>query len=173
MIRLKYLTITLVTLLSVGSFSCDTGLGLLETKITGRVVFINSDKKPDLVESVWVVAAAKSLFNNPTLNDLVISDRPVNLNKDSSEYEVFVPPGSYVIVAAIWKQKGKDWNFLNIIGRYGYDPVHFTYFDTQPVVISDRQKVVSGKDIICDWSFVFTGSGNNARESLFPSNVNH
>lgn len=165
--RLKYLILTLAILPNTAFFSCDTGLGLLETKITGRVVFINSDKKPDFVESVWVIAATKSLFNNPTLNDLVISDRPVNLSKDSSDYQVFVPPGSYVIVAAIWKSKGEDWNFLHIVGRYGYDPVHFSYYDTQPIVVSDRQKIASGRDIICDWSFVFSTAENSNRKFGF------
>ena len=135
-------------------FSCDTGLGLIETKISGNVIFVNSDKKPDKVESVWVLAASKSLFENPTLNDLIISDRPINLSKDTSNYEVFVPVGSYSIIAAIWKEKNKDWDYLNILGLYGFDPVTGTLYDTEATVISEDKKVVSNKNIICDWKFL-------------------
>jgi hypothetical protein len=104
--------ITIFVLFALMIFSCDTGLGLIETKISGNVIFVNSDKKPDKVESVWVLAASKSLFENPTLNDLIISDRPINLSNDTSNYEVFVPVGTYSIIAAIWKEKNKDWDYM-------------------------------------------------------------
>lgn len=135
-------------------FSCDTGLGLIETRITGNVIFMNSDKKPDKVESVWVVAASKSLFENFTLNDIIISDRPVNLSKDTSKFDVFVPVGTYSIIAAIWKEKNKDWNYLNILGLYGYNPKTGMVDDPNPTVISQDQKVASNRNIICDWGFL-------------------
>ncbi len=156
--RINYLKIVTAGLLILSLFSCDTGLGLMSTKISGKVIFINSDKKPDFVESVWVFAAEKSIFDNLTLNDIIISDRPVDLSKDSSKYEIFVPFGTYIIVAAVWKEKGKDWNYQKILGFYGYDPVNFSYYDKNPVMVTKDKKVASGYNIICDWKFVFFGS---------------
>ena len=147
-------------------FSCDTGLGLIETKISGDVIFVNSDKKPDKIESVWIVATSKSLFENFSLNDLVISDRPVNLSKDTSHYEVFVPVGSYSIIAAIWKEKNKDWNYLNILGLYGFNPLTGLVYDDKPTVISNEQKVVSDRNIICDWQFLNLNQSKKLREQI-------
>ncbi len=105
-----------------------------------------------------MVAAEKSLFDNPTLNDIVISDRPVDLSKDSANYEIFVPFGTYILVAAVWKEKDKDWNYQKILGIYGYDPVSFSYYDENPVRVTKDKKVASGYNIICDWRFVFLES---------------
>jgi len=148
-------------ILSIGGASfalfttCDTGLGIISTKISGDVIFINQDKKPDYVESVWVVAAEKSLFENPSLSDIIVSDRPVNLGKSTSQYEIFTPAGSYIVIAAIWKEKGQDWNYLNMLGIYGFDPINFVYYDENPVQITEQKKIASGYDIICDWGFIF------------------
>ena len=145
----------------LSTVSCDTGLGLITTKIAGKVIFIHPENRPNSVESVWVIAAEKSLFENPSLSDVVISDRPVNLFSDSSAYEVFVPHGSYVIVAAIWKEKGKDWNYLNILGIYGFDPTTFTYYDTNPIAINQNRPVATDYNIICDWGFIFSQKGSD------------
>ena len=152
----KFFKILMVCLVIPPTFSCDTGLGLITTKITGDVIFYNQDKKPDYVESVWVVAAEKSLFENPSLSDIIVSDRPVNLSKDTSMYEIFVPTGTYIVVAAIWKEKGKDWNYQKMLGIYGFDPINFAYYDENPIQITEKNKVASGYDIICDWGFIFS-----------------
>ncbi len=150
---LKAMVLAVVLLVVV---SCDTGLGLITTSITGEVIFIHPEDRPEFVESVWVIAAEKSLFEKPSMSDVVISDRPVNLTVDSSAFEVFVPKGNYVIVAAIWKEKGKDWNYLNILGIYGFDPTTFTYYDTSAIIINQNHQVAAGYNILCDWGFIFS-----------------
>lgn len=154
MIKIDKIIFILLSSLLIAS--CDTGLGLIETKISGNVIFLNSDKKPDKVESVWVVAASKSLFESPTLNDLIISDRPVNLSKDMSNYEIFVPFGTYSIIAAIWKEKNKDWDYLNILGLYGYNPQTGEIDDPNPIVISKSKKIAFNRNIVCDWGFLYS-----------------
>lgn len=146
--------IVLLVLIGLAALSCDTGLGLMTTRITGQVIFHNPDKKPDYVESVQVVVASRSLFESPSLDDVILADRPVNLSQQKASYEVFVPPGTYPMIAAIYKKKGQDWNYLNILGVYGFDPLTYTFYDTDPVVIGDKHKVASGYDIICDWRFI-------------------
>jgi hypothetical protein len=159
----RKLKIFYIVLLIAGALSCDTGLGLMTTKITGKIIFLNTDKKPDDIESVWVIAASKELFESPSLDDVVISDKSVNLSQKESPYEIFTPPGTFIILAAVYRKKGEDWNYLNILGRYGFDPVNFTYYDTDPIVISKKNPVANGYDIICDWGFIFLNESQGNR----------
>ncbi len=129
----------------------DHGLGTLDSRITGRVIFLNRDKRPDYVESVRIVAAVN--LPPQSLGDVVFTNTSVNLSKDNPEYYVPAPPATYQLVAAVWKEKGQAWNYSKILGFYGFDPVNFT-FDSVKVVLTKEQPVAQNIDIYCDWSLL-------------------
>ena len=129
----------------------DHGLGTLDSKITGDIIFINHDKMPERIEAVRVVAVVK--FPPQGLGDVVFTNSSINLSKSQSEYEIAAPIASYERVVAVWKEKGKAWNYANILGFYGFDPINFK-FEIIPVVLSEKHPVAKNIDIYCDWSFV-------------------
>ncbi|MBN2413795.1 hypothetical protein JXQ31_19095 [candidate division KSB1 bacterium] len=129
----------------------DHGLGTLDSRITGRVIFLNQDKKPDYVESVRIVAAVN--LPPQSLGDVVFTNTSVNLSKDEPDYYVPAPLATYQLVAAVWKEKGQAWNYSKILGFYGFDPVNFT-FDSVKVVLTKEQPVAKNIDIYCDWSIL-------------------
>ena len=129
----------------------DHGLGTLDSRITGKVIFLNKDKKPDYVESVRIVAAVN--LPPESLGDVVFTNTSVNLSKDEPDYYVPAPLATYQLVAAIWKEKGKAWNYSKILGFYGFDPVNFT-FDSVKVVLTKSQPIAKDIDIYCDWSLL-------------------
>jgi hypothetical protein len=143
----------LFLLLAISGYHCsiDHGLGTLDTRITGDVVFLNRDQKPESVEAVRVIA----VVNMPpeSLGDVVFTYKSVNLSRDKSEYDIPAPDATYELVAAIWKEKGKAWNYGNILGFYGFDPVTYE-IESKTVTIDKHHPVASNIDIICDWSLL-------------------
>jgi hypothetical protein len=131
--------------------ACDHGLGVMESRIKGTLYYLNVAQRPDYVESVRVVALVR--MPPQTLGDLVFTNRGVGSRDEESSYDLPAPLTSYVMVAAIWREKGKDWNYGNILGIYGFDPVNYT-FETKPVVLSKSQPVADSVDIYCDWSII-------------------
>jgi len=146
-------TFLLIAAIMVFSFDCkiDQGLGTLDSKITGTLYFLNRDKKPDYVEAVRVVAAVKLPPEN--LGDVVFTNTSIDLSKDEVMYEIPTPITSYEMVAAIWKEKGKSWNYANILGFYGYDPINYK-FNYEKVILTKEHPVAKGIDIYCDWSLL-------------------
>ena len=129
----------------------DHGLGTLDSKITGDIIFLNMEKKPDYIEAVRIVAAVKLPPEN--LGDVVFTNTSINLASNQSEYDIPAPIASYELVAAVWKEKGKAWNYANILGFYGFDPVNLQ-FEYKKVVLSNNHPVAQHIDIICDWSLL-------------------
>lgn len=138
--------------------SCDIdhGLGLIKTKITGRVILPDLSERPDYVESVHVIATTKNLGDlregELTLSDVVFSNRPVKLNQQTPSYELSAPAGEYKLVAAVWKKRGEAWDYTRLLGFYGFNPDSFT-FNFEPVVLSKSDPIAQNIDIYCDWSF--------------------
>jgi hypothetical protein len=139
-----------ITLLSIVGCELDHGLGPMESRIKGRIVFLNFEHRPDYVESVRIIAVVKWDPDNLSMSDVVIANRSVNLSREYSEYDVSAPVTTYDLVAAIWKQKGKAWNYTNVLGFYGFDPVTFELGDTR-VRLTKEHPVVADIDIRCDW----------------------
>jgi len=129
----------------------DHGLGTLDSRITGRVIFLNKDQKPDYVESVRIVAAVN--LPPQSLGDVVFTNTSVNLSKDEPDYYVPAPLATYQLVAAVWKEKGQAWNYSKILGFYGFDPVTFKN-DSVRVILTKTQPVAKDIDIYCDWSLL-------------------
>ncbi len=129
----------------------DHGLGTLDSKISGKILFLNPQKQPAYVEAVRVVAAVNLPPQN--LGDVVFTNSSINLSKEQPEYEIPAPITTYQMVAAIYKKKGEAWNYANILGFYGYDPINYK-FEYKPVVLSKEHPIASGIDIYCDWSLL-------------------
>lgn len=149
----KYLRFILFIIIFSFLFGCeiDHGLGIMESKISGDVIFLNPEKKPDYVESVRVVAAVKFPFTS--LSDVVFMNTSINLSKEKSAYEIPAPLSTYQIVAAVWKEKGKAWNYANLLGIYGFNPLS-GQFEFKKVALTKSNPVAQGIDIYCDWSTV-------------------
>ena len=138
------------SILFLTSCDIDHGLGTLESKISGRIIFINHEKKPDSIEAVRVIAAVR--VPPQDLGDVVFTYSSVDLSQERSEYEIPAPLSEYELVAAIFKEKGKAWNYANILGFYGFDPTTYS-FDFQKVYLDKAHPVAKGIDIYCDWQF--------------------
>ncbi len=148
---MKKTILYLFLLLPVLSCEIDHGLGTMDSRITGKIIFVNRDKKPDYVESLRIVAVAN--FPPESLGDLVITNTSVNLSKEQPEYYIPAPLATYHLVGAIYKEKGKNWNYGNLLGFYGFDPVNYTV-DSVAVVLTKQHPVAYNIDIICDWSLL-------------------
>ena len=137
-------------------FSCsvDHGLGTLDSRITGKVVFLNRDKMPSYVESVRIVAIVH--LPPQSLGDVVITNTSVNLSKETPTYYIPAPLAEYELIAAIWKEKGKTWNYSNILSFYGFDPINYTV-EYKKVGLTKAQPVAENIDIYCDWSLLTPG----------------
>lgn len=126
-------------------------MGVMKSRISGKIIFLNPDKKPDYVESVRVVAAVKFPFTS--LSDVVFMNTSVNLSMEEPEYEIPAPLATYRVVAAVWKEKGKAWNYANLLGFYGFNPVAGE-FEYKEVELTDSHPVAENIDIYCDWSLL-------------------
>jgi len=126
----------------------DHGLGLLESKIRGEIHFVNTDRRPDYVNGVRVVAAVN--FPPQSLSD-VIFGKPINYGVDTARYELPAPIADYLAVAVVWRKRGSDWNFSNLMGIYGVNTQKLE-FNLKPVHLSHSQPVADSIDIVADWT---------------------
>ena len=149
--KIVLLLLALVAALPLADCEIDHGLGLMESRITGKIIFLNHDQRPDFVESVRVVAAVKFPFTS--LSDVVFTNRSIDLSKPQTEYDLPAPLASYQVVAAVWKEKGKAWNYGNLLGVYGFNPAQGE-FEFKKVILTKEQPVAEGIDIYCDWNLV-------------------
>ncbi len=137
--------------LLIMSCAIDQGLGTMDSYITGRVIFLNPEQKPDYVEAVRMVA----IINMPpqNLGDVIIANTSVNLSREEPTYSIPAPYAAYRMIAAIWKEKGKAWDYTNILGFYGFDPVTYTIED-KVVDVTKEHPIAENIDIYCDWSLL-------------------
>ncbi len=151
--KLKLLIVIFMLALLTHGCEIDHGLGVLGSKITGKVIFINHDQIPDYVEAVRMAAVVDFDFSDISLSDAVLANTSVNLSREISEYYIPAPLASYELIVAIWKQKGKAWNATNWLGFYGYDPVNQTV-EYKSVTLTDQDPVAENINIYCDWSTI-------------------
>ncbi len=135
----------------------DHGLGLMKSRIQGRVILPDMSKRPDYVESVRVIATTKNLQDlqegELTLSDVVFTNTSIDLGTEKPAYDLSAPLGTYKLIAAVWKKRDKPWDYTRFFGFYGFDPETFK-FDFSPVVLTEERPVAKNIDIYCDWSFV-------------------
>ncbi|HOT97297.1 MAG TPA: hypothetical protein PLG50_06990 [bacterium] len=147
----KWLLTGLALLWFCTACEIDHGLGLIESGISGRVIFLHPEKKPARVDAVRVVAVVN--FPPQSLGDLVFTNTSINLSQLTPSYRLPAPLARYVLVGAIYREKGKEWDYAKILGFYGSNPDSNLY-DIRPVTLSKAHPVAAGIDIYCDWASV-------------------
>jgi len=131
----------------LSSCEIDHGLGIIESGISGRVIFSNPGAKPDKIDAARVVAVVN--FPPQGLGDLVITNTSLNLSQESPAYRLPAPLARYQVVAVVYREKGKDWDYTNILGIYGLDETHG--WEIQPVTLDKDHPVAKDIDIHCEW----------------------
>ena len=127
----------------------DTGLGLMESQISGDVIFINPSAKADYVDAVRIVAVVN--FPPEGLGDVIFSSS-IDISKTRAHYSIPAPLAEYAAVAVIWKRKGREWNYSNILGLYGMDWANPFDVNLEPVKLTKKNPIAGNIDIQADWS---------------------
>ncbi len=138
----------------------DHGLGISDSRIRGNIILPDMSERPDYFEAVRIVALTKQLdAEEITLNDIVFSNYSVDLSTEQPAYDLPAPLSRYEFIGAVWKERGKGWDYTKIFGFYGFDPDSFQ-FDMQPVVLTKQDPIAENIDIVCDWLFVSSSDEN-------------
>lgn len=124
----------------------DHGLGLLESRITGSVIYLGSERRPDNIDEVRVVAVAN--FPPTGIADVYFSDA-LPFDRDTADYQILLPLGDYPAVGVLWKPRGQDWSFTSLLGFYGFQPPATA--SLQPVRLTPQQPVAADIDIFALW----------------------
>ncbi len=138
-------------LLLLPACEIDHGLGTIESRISGRVVFLHPELKPARIDAVRVVAVVN--FPPQSLGDLVFTNTSINLSQPAPAYSLPAPLATYALVGAIYREKGREWDYSNILGFYGANPDSNVY-SVEAVILSKEHPVAEGIDIYCDWAMV-------------------
>jgi hypothetical protein len=149
----------LILLLPLFFMSCniDHGLGVMKSRIAGKVTFINKELKPDNIDALRAVALTKWDPANFSLSDVIIANTSINQSREVPEYYIPAPLGSYQLVAIVYKKKGQGWNYLNLLGFYGCDPSQVTC-ENKTVYLTESHPIADDVDIICDWSWIINSN---------------
>jgi hypothetical protein len=105
---------TCLIFLHIMNCRIDHGLEPIYSKIGGNIFF--TGEEPPKTEEVRV-AVAKD-FPPKRINQLLFSDRIPHW-QDTAYYEIYLPEGTYDVIAVIWKEKYGSWNISDIVGVYG------------------------------------------------------
>jgi hypothetical protein len=124
----------------------DQGLGVLKSRISGQVVYVNADSRPDNIDEVRVVAVAN--FPPSGLSDVFFSEA-IPFERDTANYEILLPFGEYPAVGVLWKPRGKDWSFTSLLGFYGFEPPASA--SLLPVNLTPDEPFATNVDIFALW----------------------
>ncbi len=164
----KLLLICLALLAMIAACEVDHGLGTIDSRISGRVIFLNRDLKPDRIDAVRVVAVVN--FPPQGLGDLVFTNTSINLSQETPNYYVPAPLAHYVVVGAIFREKGKDWDYAKVLGFYGSNPDSGIYA-IKPVTLTKAHPVAENIDIYCDWAMVPRGRMTGDSAAALPDSI--
>ncbi|MFO7889851.1 MAG: hypothetical protein R6V04_05880 [bacterium] len=126
-------------------FSCkiDHGLEPINSKITGSITFYG-DVPPHTDE---VRVAVVKNFPPKNIKSLLFSNM-INFRNKTAEYELYLPRGTYEVVAVLWKEHNHSWNISNVIGVYGGSVIGDLLIPTYiPITIADNNTIVKNIDI--------------------------
>ena len=131
----------------LGSCDFDQGIGLLKSKISGKVIYVGDPDTTVAIDEVRVVVAAK--FPPQGFGDIFFSDA-IQFEVDATEYEVPLTLGHYPAVALLWKARDRDWELTNLLGFYGFN---LESFEAQllPVDLTEEQPINDQVDIRAYW----------------------
>ncbi len=141
-----------IALLFAAGCEIDHGLGPLNSRITGSISFVNEEFKPDDIDALRPVAVTTWDPDNFSLSDVVIANTSVNMSKETPDYYIPAPLGKYELVAIVYRKKGRGWDYTQLLGFYGFDPVTYTG-DSEVVTLTKSKPVAGDIDIVCDWTW--------------------
>ncbi len=130
----------------------DHGLGPLHSKISGRV-YLSGDLPPHTDE---IRIAAALAFPPRNINELLFSDMlqfksGSTITNRNPEWEIYLPEGTYGVVAAIWKGDNQSWNISDVVGVYGVTFIGNVLTGLpQPVTIQHENHVLDTVNIIAN-----------------------
>lgn len=124
----------------------DTGLDVLKSRISGVVVYLGTESRPDNIDEVRVVAVAN--FPPSGLADVFFSEA-IPFDRDTARYEILLPLGDYPAVGVLWKPRDKDWAFTSLLGFYGFEPPASA--SLLPVTLTDKEPVAANIDLFALW----------------------
>ena len=147
-----FLSILLITVVIFITCQIDHGLGPLHSKISGRV-YLSGDLPPHTDE---IRVAAALTFPPRNINELLFSDMLQfksgnKITNPSPEWKIYLPEGTYGVVAAIWKGDNQSWNISDVIGVYGVTFIGNVLTGLpQPVTIRNEYDVLDTINIIAN-----------------------
>ncbi|MFQ5633039.1 MAG: hypothetical protein ACE5I1_30090, partial [bacterium] len=124
----------------------DQGLGVLGSRISGQVVYLGADSRPDNIDEVRVVAVAN--FPPSGLSDVFFSEA-IPFEQDTTQYDILLPLGEYPAVGVLWKPRGKDWSFTSLLGFYGFEPPASA--SLLPVNLTQDEPIATNIDLFALW----------------------
>lgn len=142
---LKIIILILLIFLLVIPFSCniDHGLEPINSKIIGTLTFYG-DVPPNTDE---VRVAVVKNFPPQNIKSLLFSNM-INFRNKTADYELYLPKGTYEVVAVLWKEHNHSWNISNVIGVYGGSVIGDLLIPTYiPVTVADNNTIVTNIDI--------------------------
>ena len=120
----------------------DHGLAPLSSRISGTVTFTGDF--PANTDQVRVAVTAT--FPPRDIKELTFSNA-LTLGPQA-DYEIFLPPATYEVIAVFWKEKNQSWNISDVIGVYGGTFVGDLLIPTfKPVTLPDASASVENIDI--------------------------
>lgn len=147
-------------LIVLGSSACHVDHGLEPIPVIQGKVFLKG-KRPDIAGELITVVAPD--FPPRKWTDIVrttpleISPDYDKTNKDTINWVLPLPTGSYDVVAILWKKHDEEWSFetvSNILGVYNIP----NQFKPAQVIIRPGEMVVDSVDMKADFGMIRYGS---------------
>jgi len=86
-------------------------------------------------------------FPPKDIKELIFSNG-LSTGQPQAEYEIFLPPSTYDVIAVFWKEKNEPWNISDVIGIYGGTFVGDLLIPTfEPVTLPDASASIENIDI--------------------------
>jgi len=144
----------------LGGSACHVDHGLEPIPVIQGKVFLKG-KRPDIAGELITVVAPD--FPPRKWTDIVrttpleISPDYDKTNKDTIDWVLPLPTGSYDVVAILWKKHDEEWSFetvSNILGVYNIP----NQFKPAQVIIRPGEMVVDSVDMKADFGMIRYGS---------------
>lgn len=139
------ITFAVAVPLFLWSCSVDHGIEEIKTKITGRVIFVDSQNRPAYADQARVVAVYQ--FPPTGLGDVLYSNT-LPAGRDTSKFEILAQKGTYAALGVLWRRVGEGWSFSNLLGLYTAP----SELAPKPVTVSDENPVAANIDIYGTWA---------------------
>ena len=140
---MRWLKPLFIVIVLIAACRIDHGLQPVSSRISGTVTF-TGDFPADTDQVRVAVAEA---FPPKDIKELTFSNA-LPRGESQAEYEIFLPPSTYEVIAVFWKEKNAPWNISDVVGVYGGTFVGDFLIPTfKPVTLPDADASVESIDI--------------------------